>query len=414
MGVVGSGKSSFIQLLVDDDVNVGHDLSTGTTHVKFYGFHDERHQRNVFLIDTPGLNDATRSDAAILKEIAFTLTSLYRKKIPLAGIVYLHDIRAKRMAGSNTRSLRMLKEMCGEPAYPHVILAANMGGSPDTAARDETILRDLVSRPDWWGDMKAGGCHVTSHVNDVQSAERILQLLVNGQNNDTAFAIQREMVDENRSLEDTGAGRELEREIHEARDKLRASIGELMSEEQHATEVGLKSALARQREEMQQGLQRADEAHQAIQISLDRLSDEQGLEMLKRLEREQQENEDILAELEKDRARAQARQIQRETELSEESRQLAEQLSASGRNSSLSDTEMRNVQEKLRAVQMRRDEEKAKGEETMEELRNKKEAAEKRRLRRKQVTSVIFRVLVGTATIVAAVVAMDPSIAMGV
>lgn len=380
-------------------------------HVEFYGYRDERNQRNVYLIDTPGLNDTTRNDAAVLKEIAFTLASLYRKKIPLTGILYLHDIGTNRMAGSSMKSLRMLKAMCGEPAYPHIVLAANMGGSPDIASRDEVNLRHLVSHSDWWGDMKAGGCHVVSHINHVPSAEKILQVLVDARDKNAVLAIQRELVDENRSLEDTGAGRELNREFHEARNRMRASITQLLSEEQQTTEAGLKSALARQREDIQKDLQMANEAHQAIQISLEKLTDEQGLEMMKRLEEEQKENEEILARLELDRARARARQIEREEELSKESRHLTERLSASKTNASLSEAERRDTEEKLRAVQMRRDEEKAKDKVTMEEFEKKEEAA-KRKMRRKELGSTIFRVVVGVATIVAAIMAMDPSLAM--
>ncbi|KAF6824237.1 hypothetical protein CMUS01_10338 [Colletotrichum musicola] len=354
IGVIGSGKSSFIQLLVEDDVNVGHGLGTGTTHVEFYDYRDERHQRNIYLIDTPGLNDATRSDATILKEIAFTLTSL---------------------------SLRMLKAMCGESAYPHVVLVANMGGSTE---RDEASLSQLVSRQDWWGDMKAGGSQVTSHSNNAQSAGRILRLLIDARDEAVVLAIQRELVDENRSLEDTGTGRELGREIDQASEKLRARIRDMISAEQQAAESGLKSALARQRGEMQQDLERANESHKAIRMSLEKLTNEQALDMMKQLEREQKESEESLARLEKDLARAEARHSQLGKELSEELRQLSEQVDASKTDASISEMERRDMEARLKAVQRRRDK-KAKGKRVMGELKRKIEIIQKRRRRRKQM-----------------------------
>lgn len=92
MGVTGAGKSSFVQLYVDDDVDVGHGLEScellsdfchpnrtkvgylGTVNVGIYVYRDQ-HGHAVYLVDTPGFNDAKKTDAEILKEISFTRRS---------------------------------------------------------------------------------------------------------------------------------------------------------------------------------------------------------------------------------------------------------------------------------------------------------------------------------------------------
>src|SRR6202044_2750014 len=69
MGVTGAGKSSFISLLSDKTVAVGHDLQACTQSVDVYAC-KLFPGRNVYLIDTPGFDDTKRSDTEVLRELA--------------------------------------------------------------------------------------------------------------------------------------------------------------------------------------------------------------------------------------------------------------------------------------------------------------------------------------------------------
>ena len=73
MGMAGSGKSTFINLLADEKVKVGHSLQSCTSEVQVASF-STRFGRPGYLIDTPGFDDTNRCDTEILKEIAAFLT----------------------------------------------------------------------------------------------------------------------------------------------------------------------------------------------------------------------------------------------------------------------------------------------------------------------------------------------------
>ena len=67
----------------------------------------------VWLIDTPGFDDTYRSDAEVLKDVAFWLAAAYTKHTQLAGILYLHRITEPKFQGSAKRNLRMFQQLCG-------------------------------------------------------------------------------------------------------------------------------------------------------------------------------------------------------------------------------------------------------------------------------------------------------------
>ncbi len=97
MGMTGSGKSSFISLCSDKQPEVGHDLESCTQTVNTYPFiYSGPPQKRVFLVDTPGFDDSTRSDVEVLRELAAWLTATYAKEIRLSGIIYLHRINQPR------------------------------------------------------------------------------------------------------------------------------------------------------------------------------------------------------------------------------------------------------------------------------------------------------------------------------
>lgn len=147
MGITGSGKSTLINQLVDEEVTVGHDLnsckpsaflmyqlyrcnSLGTSEVGLYSFvyNDNNKSRRVVLIDTPGFDDTHRTDIDIRQEISFVLPQTYEQGINLAGIIYLHRITDVRMQGSSLKNLTMFQKLCGEGFYNHVVLATTMWG----------------------------------------------------------------------------------------------------------------------------------------------------------------------------------------------------------------------------------------------------------------------------------------------
>lgn len=208
MGITGSGKSTFISHLVENDVTIGHDLTSCTTEIGIHSFL-HKNKRRIYLIDTPGFGDTNRSDTDVLKDIAFFLTQTYRRTVRLAGIVYLHRITDLRMAGSSLKNLSMFKKLCGENAYQHIVLATTMWGNltgPNlTYATGVKREQELLARKDWWGLMAQRGSQVVRHTDDRASAEGIVSHIVDLESTVT-LDIQREMVDQGKGLQDTAAG----------------------------------------------------------------------------------------------------------------------------------------------------------------------------------------------------------------
>jgi len=125
MGVTGAGKSSFISLLCNAKIDIGHNLESCTVEVEIYAC-DMYPERTIYFIDTPGFDDTNRSDTEVLRELANWLTKSYSDSIKLNGILYFHRISDVRMQGSAKKNLLMFKKLCGEDALRNVILVTSM------------------------------------------------------------------------------------------------------------------------------------------------------------------------------------------------------------------------------------------------------------------------------------------------
>ncbi|OAA58124.1 hypothetical protein SPI_07009 [Niveomyces insectorum RCEF 264] len=62
----------------------------------------------MFLVDTPGVDDSSRTGTEILRQLAAWLTATYASNIRLSGIVYLHGINGPRMHESAKRNIGLL------------------------------------------------------------------------------------------------------------------------------------------------------------------------------------------------------------------------------------------------------------------------------------------------------------------
>ncbi|KAL4928158.1 uncharacterized protein BDV17DRAFT_291906 [Aspergillus undulatus] len=210
MGVTGSGKSSFISICSKSFVRVGHQLEACTTTVDVYAYEMSPWQ-TVYLIDTPGFDDTNRSDTEVLREIAGWLGASYKSNILLHGIIYLHRITDIRMQGSARKNLIMFRQLCGEDALKKVILVTTMWDKvpADEAARRE---KELIETPEFWGWMIGKGSTFHRHNNTEASARGIVSSLA-GHKAPIATDLQKQLVDENKSLDQTSAGQELQSEM---------------------------------------------------------------------------------------------------------------------------------------------------------------------------------------------------------
>ena len=238
MGLTGAGKTYFINKLTGQKLKEGKELRSckcssppgiWRTLTKHKG--TERCQiletsignTEFVIMDCPGFDDTTRSDAEILKEIAEQLSAVRLLGYNLKGIIYLHRITDNRMPGSAIRSLDLFKELIGENALSNVVLATTMWSEmKDIEKANE---RDSELREEYWDDMRRKGSATTRFDGTTASAEGIVSQLLGKKS--VVLKIQEQLVDQKMSLRQTAAGAFLEPEIRTKEAQCRKRMIEL-------------------------------------------------------------------------------------------------------------------------------------------------------------------------------------------
>ncbi|EDR05907.1 uncharacterized protein LACBIDRAFT_251637 [Laccaria bicolor S238N-H82] len=158
MGPTGSGKSTFINNLVGEDVvAVGQTMESCTIDITpvvveipnnpfFNG-------RRLIVVDTPGFDDTKGNDLEILRRIALWLASSYDAGMKLGGVVYLHDITQPRMVRSTRNNFSVFNKLCGKDAFTSIVLGTTRWSdiSPREAqnhleALSQTVWKDMIKR----------------------------------------------------------------------------------------------------------------------------------------------------------------------------------------------------------------------------------------------------------------------------
>ncbi|GAW24133.1 hypothetical protein ANO14919_137140 [Xylariales sp. No.14919] len=242
VGVTGCGKSTFISRCTGRPVTVGRGLYSCTDSIDVYEFMSNG--RRIHLIDTPGFNDTSRSDIDILGIFASWLGASYANGVRIHGLIVLHSIADNRMSGSNMRNLEMIKAICGFTSYANVIIATSMWPTAPTYPEKVTLENreaKLLGEERFFGFFTARGARVFRHNEDgsrditreAASARYIVDQLVQQSelHIPDMLQLQREIVDQGKTLGETAAGiaaaGELykERKSHEDQlQKLRAEI----------------------------------------------------------------------------------------------------------------------------------------------------------------------------------------------
>ena len=158
----------------------------------------------VLLVDTPGFDDSIRSDGDILLEISTGLAAQNALGVKLLGVIYLHDITAKRMRRSLQQELQLVKLICGVENYEHVLLVTTQWG--DDKRYVEYGDRQAQLEDEYWEDLIEGGATVCEFKGTEESARGIVSQLNTGKG--ITLAIQRQMTaGEHVNLTNTEAGK---------------------------------------------------------------------------------------------------------------------------------------------------------------------------------------------------------------
>ncbi len=155
----------------------------------------------VILVDSPGFDDPDRTDAEILEDISRLLSSQYQLGVSLKGVIYLHRITDVRYQRSAVKTLNIFKEICGEKAFPNVILATTRWSEVTEAVGAE---REKDLRSKFWTYMLHKGAYMTRFHGDKSSGVGIVGQLLGKSH--VVLDLQRELVDEKKVLDQTAAG----------------------------------------------------------------------------------------------------------------------------------------------------------------------------------------------------------------
>ena len=151
----------------------------------------------------------------------------------LAGVLYFHRISDVRMSGTPRRNFKMFRELCGENALENVIIVTNMWGGVDPQIGAEREA-ELMTKGIFFKSVLDRGGQTARHDNTASSAQDILRRIL--QNHPVPLRIQEELVDERKGINDTGAGKELHRELNEQIRKHEEEMRELEEDVKQAIE----------------------------------------------------------------------------------------------------------------------------------------------------------------------------------
>jgi hypothetical protein len=235
MGMAGAGKTRFISLCTGESIleetgdilqsckhqgrilqDHSSDWRLGPSGVSLHTV--QRNGRTIHLIDTPGLDDTTRPDEDVFQELAYWMAKSCKMNVRIGGIVYLHRVTDPRVQGSALRGLRIFKKLCGVENYPGIVLATTRWDEVDSNIGSERV-RELKERPEFWGELLAGGSYVSDTSAGKISALRIVDYFAK-KNKRYILELQKEMVDT--PLHRTGAGQILYSSWKAEKDRLEA------------------------------------------------------------------------------------------------------------------------------------------------------------------------------------------------
>ncbi|KAJ9643670.1 hypothetical protein H2204_001815 [Knufia peltigerae] len=215
LGLTGSGKSTFINRCIGSDVAVaGSQLNSITKSPQIYNM--EHRGLPVQLIDTPGFDDTDVSDVDRLQELALYLTSMYKHKTNLTGIIYLHDVRSERVGGVALKNIQILQDLTGIENFNAITVATNFWTDPP-AGRSLKHESALKSEPKFFGTMlQASAGYWRLQMTETGGQTDCLGLIDQVLRHKlpvTALTIQRELVDQELAFVDTRAGQRVYREL---------------------------------------------------------------------------------------------------------------------------------------------------------------------------------------------------------
>ncbi|KAJ2923135.1 hypothetical protein H1R20_g13959, partial [Candolleomyces eurysporus] len=226
MGPSGSGKTSFINLASNSSLPVSSGLKSCTKEVSVSEPFQVDGQR-VRLIDTPGFDDSSQSDGDILANIAGFLAQEFTQGKRLRGILYFHRISDVRMGAVAKKNLVMFQKMCGEHAYPNVVIVTTRWNEVNTIVA-ESRESELRSKDAFFKSIAEAGAPLMRYGRTEACTQTIIRKALERQ--PVELTIQRQMVVEGKKVAETDAGMRLQVEKMDSIEKCKEVLKDLVQQ----------------------------------------------------------------------------------------------------------------------------------------------------------------------------------------
>ncbi len=175
------------------------------------------------------------------------LAAQYALKIPLKGIIYLHQIHENKMKGSARQYLEVFQSLCGDQALGKVMLVTTRWDRVGPHELGDALRREQELIDKWWSPMQKMGSHVTQFHGSRGEAEAMILELVRDRSS-VVLDIQRELVDENKEIGETKAGQQLGQQMKTQIDDHKQLLARLEAEISEAHREASSRAMARLKE----------------------------------------------------------------------------------------------------------------------------------------------------------------------
>ncbi|KZT74206.1 P-loop containing nucleoside triphosphate hydrolase protein [Daedalea quercina L-15889] len=175
MGRTGTGKSSFVNTATGSHLPVGSTLSSQTQSIQL-SRPVQIDSKRVILIDTPGLDDTSKSTEEVIRMVSTYLARLRKRGITPQGTIYLHRISDNRMGQVALQSLVAFREMCAQEALTDIVIVLNMWEDVSHDMR-ETRRRALCGRETYFKPLLDAGAVTFHHDRTASSAHAVIQHL---------------------------------------------------------------------------------------------------------------------------------------------------------------------------------------------------------------------------------------------
>ncbi|KAF9533603.1 P-loop containing nucleoside triphosphate hydrolase protein [Crepidotus variabilis] len=190
IGPTGAGKSTFVQLATNADVGISHKLPSCTESIRVFQVPFSSPQdKRIFVIDTPGFDGSSLSDAKLLEQMARWLAKTYDNQIKLSGLLYFHRISDNRMSGSSLKSLKIVEKLSGDK-FKSVVLVTTMWDEVDEKVGEQ---RERELETIYWKPLMKRGSTTHRFSGTSDSALDILRPIIENSTTPLALLLQEEI-----------------------------------------------------------------------------------------------------------------------------------------------------------------------------------------------------------------------------